>query len=56
MIKKIDAILERYLYNELGKPDSADLDFSFNIPTKKWSDMIEQEMVNIYLFDVKENV
>lgn len=56
MIEKIDNIIERFLYNELGKPDAADLDFSFAIPTKKWSEALEQEMVNIYLLDVKENV
>ncbi|WP_457594725.1 Pvc16 family protein [Hydrogenimonas sp.] len=55
MIKKIDELLETYLFYELGEPDSSVLEFSFELPDRKWSDGIDQDTVNLYLLDIDEN-
>ncbi len=55
MIKKIDELLETYLFYELGEPDSSVLEFGFELPERKWSGGIDQDTVNIYLLDIDEN-
>lgn len=56
MIKKIDTLLKNFLFNELEEPDSSELDFSFTLPNKEWSGNISQDMISIYLLDIKENL
>ncbi len=55
MMINVNEILKEYFQSTLGTMNGDDIDFSFVVPTKKFSESVERDTVNIYFMDVKEN-
>jgi len=55
MMINVNEILKEYFQSTLGTMNGDDIDFSFVVPTKKFSEAVVRNTVNIYLLDVKEN-
>lgn len=57
-IENVNTILKNYLFSELSQPSDAELDFSFDLPNKKWMSSIasSENWVNIYLLEIHENL
>ncbi len=55
MMINVNEILKEYFQSTLGTMNGDDIDFSFVVPTKKFSESVVRDTVNIYLLDVKEN-
>jgi len=56
MISDVNELIKEYFQSTLGSGISANLDFSSLTPTKKFSESLQLDTVNIYLLDVRENV
>jgi len=56
MISYINDMIKNYLQNNLKANEVGELDYNFNVPTKKLSEEFELDTVSIYLLDVKENL
>ncbi|RLA83720.1 MAG: hypothetical protein DRG78_03485 [Epsilonproteobacteria bacterium] len=56
MISYINDMIKDYLQNNLEANEVGELDYNFNVPTKKLSEEFELDTVSIYLLDVKENL
>ncbi len=54
MINDLDETLRQLLIQKAGL-NPAELDISFDIPTRDWSNPVSRPTVNLYLFDVREN-
>jgi len=54
MLHDLDETL-RQLLIRMGGLDPAEVDISFDIPTRDWSTPVTRPTVNLYLFDIREN-
>jgi hypothetical protein len=54
MINDLDETLKQLLVQKAGL-DPAEVDISFDIPTREWSTPVTRPTVNLYLYDVREN-
>ncbi len=55
MLQDVDKTLENIL-RERGKIPKSDIDVSFDQPTGEWSAGVSRPTINIYCFDVRENL
>ena len=55
MIFDVDEAIKKLLV-DFGNLDPVEIDISFNKPDKEWASGISKPTVNIYLYDVRENV
>ncbi len=57
-IAQVNTTLKDYLFNELGRLGDTTLDFSFQLPNKKWLEAKKDtdNWVNLYLLEVQENL
>ncbi len=58
MITEADSAIRTFLFKELGEPDGSVIDFSFDLPNRKWSgnNANSDTWVNIYLLELRENL
>ncbi len=54
MINDLDETLKLLLVKKAGL-DPAEVDISFDIPTREWSTPVTRPTVNLYLYDLREN-
>jgi len=54
MINDLDETLKQLLVKKAGL-DPAEVDISFDIPTREWSTPVTRPTVNLYLYDLREN-
>jgi hypothetical protein len=54
MINDLDETLKQLLVKKAGL-DPAEVDISFDIPTREWSTPVTRPTVNFYLYDLREN-
>lgn len=54
MIHELDETLRQLLIQKAGL-DPAEVDISFDIPTRDWSTPVTRPTVNLYLYDIREN-
>ncbi len=54
MINDLDETLKKLLVSKAGL-DPAEVDISFDIPTRDWSTPVTRPTVNLYLYDLREN-
>jgi len=54
MINDLDETLKQLLVKKAGL-DPAEVDISFDIPTRDWSTPVTRPTVNLYLYDLREN-
>jgi hypothetical protein len=54
MINDLDETLKQLLVQKAGL-SAAEVDISFDIPTREWSTPVTRPTVNLYLFDLREN-
>ena len=54
MINDLDETLKQLLIQKAGL-ESAEVDISFDIPTREWSTPVTRPTVNLYLYDLREN-
>ncbi|MFN8529044.1 MAG: DUF4255 domain-containing protein [Anaerolineae bacterium] len=55
MIHELDSTFEKILY-ERGKISRRDVDISFDTPTGEWSARISRPTLNMWCFDLRENL
>jgi len=55
MLNDLDETLKQLLVQK-GGLDPAEVDISFDIPTRDWSTPVTRPTVNLYLFDMRENL
>ncbi len=55
MIDELDEVLRQYLIRELPIKNN-EIDIAFDQPRKEWSARVSQPTLNVYLYDVRENV
>lgn len=55
MIQDLDKTIERLLY-ERGRLSRSDIDVSFEQPNSDWSARISRPTLNVWCFDIQENV
>ncbi|MFO8101358.1 MAG: Pvc16 family protein [Dehalococcoidia bacterium] len=55
MINDLDETIKQLL-QEKGNLDPAEIDIAFDMPDREWSSSISKPTVNIYLYDVHENL
>ncbi len=55
MLNDLDETLKQLLIQKAGL-NPAEVDISFDIPTRDWSTPVTRPTVNLYLFDVRENL
>ncbi len=55
MISALDETIKQLLIKN-GRLDPAEVDISFDMPDREWSASVSKPTVNIYLYDVRENV
>jgi hypothetical protein len=54
MFSELDETIRQVLIKE-GRLDSSEVDVSFEIPNRAWSQGISKPTINCYLFDIREN-
>jgi hypothetical protein len=54
MINDLDETLKQLMVKKAGL-DPAEVDISFDIPTREWSTPVTRPTVNFYLYDLREN-
>ncbi len=54
MIHDLDETLKQLLIQKAGL-DPAEVDISFDVPTREWSTPVTRPTVNLYLYDIREN-
>jgi hypothetical protein len=54
MINDLDETLKQFLVQKAGL-EPAEVDISFDIPTRDWSTPVTRPTVNLYLYDLREN-
>lgn len=55
MISELDETIRQILIRE-GQFDPSQIDISFDIPNREWSQGISRPTLNCYLFDIRENL
>lgn len=55
MIHELDATLEKIIY-ETGRISRRDIDIGFDIPTSEWSAKLNKPTINVWAFDIRENL
>ncbi len=55
MIDDLDETIKQLLVKE-GKLDLSEVDISFDMPDREWSGSISKPTVNVYLYDIHENL
>ncbi|MDX2161446.1 MAG: DUF4255 domain-containing protein [bacterium] len=55
MIHELDSTFERILY-EQGKINRRDVDIAFDAPTSEWSARVSRPTLNMWCFDLRENM
>jgi|DewCreStandDraft_2_1066082.scaffolds.fasta_scaffold02690_4 hypothetical protein len=55
MLHDLDETLKQLLIQKAGL-DPAEVDISFDIPTRDWSTPVTRPTVNLYLYDIRENL
>jgi len=55
MIDELDEVLRQFLIRELPIKNN-EIDIAFDQPRKDWSARVSQPTLNVYLYDVRENV
>src|SRR5450432_3612406 len=55
MIHDLDLSLEKIIY-EQGKINRSEIDISFEIPTGDWSARLSRPTIDLWCFDLRENV
>lgn len=55
MIHELDATLEKLIY-ENGRIARRDVDIGFDIPTSEWSAKLSKPTINVWAFDLRENL
>ena len=54
MINDLDETLKQLLIQK-AQLDPAEVDISFDTPTRDWSTPVTRPTINLYLFDIREN-
>ena len=54
MLSDLDETLKQLLIRN-GDLNPAEVDISFDIPTRDWSTPVTKPTVNLYLYDIREN-
>lgn len=56
MIHEVDEVLRKLLIQEMGLKKGNDVDIVFNQPKREWSARLSKPTINLFLFDVHENL
>jgi hypothetical protein len=56
MIQDLDETIRQLLLTKITSINWADVDVKFDMPTKEWSTTITKPTVNLFLYDLRENV
>jgi hypothetical protein len=54
MLPELHHVLKELIYDQ-GRIDRADVDVSFEVPTKEWTDKLVRPTINLYLCELQEN-
>lgn len=55
MIESLDETIKQFLIQKTPL-DQAEVDISFDVPNKEWSGSISKPTINIYFYDIRENL
>jgi hypothetical protein len=55
MLQDLDRTLEKLLY-ERGRINKGDVDIAFDTPTSEWSTRLSRPTINLWSYDLRENV
>ena len=56
MIQDVDETLKALLVQKVPQFDSGAIDIKFEMPTHDWSGKLSKPTINLYLYDVRENL
>jgi hypothetical protein len=55
MLPELHQVLKDLIY-EKGQVDSTEVDISFDVPSREWADKLVRPTINLYPFELQENV